>query len=66
MIINIPFGRNGIQVELPEKRIKKVIKNGLDSYDTMISPEGLVSEAMKNPVGSEQLQTLAKGKKRLF
>lgn len=65
MKLEFPYGREKIACELPDERVRGVLLSRLHGYDPGKTEEALVAEAMANPIGSEPLAKLAKGKKNI-
>ena len=65
MILSIPYGRGHLSVDIPQQRLKAVLRSRLDSYTPALSQQALVDGALANPIGSEPLEKLAAGKKNI-
>ena len=65
MNISIPYGRSRLQANLPEERIQAVLRSRLEEYRPALTETQLVEAALQNPIGSETLENLAKGKKNI-
>ncbi|MDY5930711.1 MAG: nickel-dependent lactate racemase [Candidatus Ornithospirochaeta sp.] len=65
MKVSFPYGKEFLDLEIPDNRLKGVIVSKLHSYKTEKTQEELVLEAMANPIGSPRLSELAKGKKKV-
>lgn len=65
MKVSFPYGKEFLDLDIPEERLQGVIVSNLHSYKTEKTQEELVLEAMANPIGSEKLKDLAKGKKNI-
>ena len=65
MKISIPYGRTHLSAELPDSRVKAVLGTHLESYNPPMGERELVEEALRNPIGSETLETLAAGKRNV-
>ena len=65
MNISIPYGRSHLQADIPEERIQAVLRSRLEEYRPTLGERELVEAALRNPIGSETLETLAKGKKNI-
>ena len=63
MKVSFPYGKEFLDLEIPDNRLKGVIVSKLHSYKTEKTQEELVLEAMANPIGTPRLSELAKGKK---
>jgi len=62
--LTFPFGKEKIEHSFDD-RLKAVLTSKLHSYKPAKSGSELVADAMKEPVGSERLCELAKGKKKI-
>ena len=62
MTIHLPYGRTHLALELPESRINGVLRSRLEEYVPTLRELALVEAALAAPIGSEPLETLAKGK----
>lgn len=63
MIVEFPFGREKVKLELPDN--VDVLESKATEYVPTKSQEELVQEALENPIGSERVSELAKGKKKI-
>jgi len=63
MKVKFPFGREKIEVELPDSA--KILESKAAEYVPSKSQEELVQEALENPIGSKRVSELAKGKKKI-
>lgn len=63
--VELPYGKEKITCEIPEKQMNGVLVSGLNTYDPGKSGQQLVAEAMAAPVGSPRLCELAKGKQKV-
>ena len=62
MTIHLPYGRTHLALELPESRVNGVLRSRLEEYIPTRGQRELVEAALTNPIGSEPLEALAKGK----
>ena len=65
MEIRIPYGRSHLTAEIPDERLSAILRSRLESYIPAMGERELVEEALKNPIGSEALETLAVGKENI-
>ena len=65
MILSIPYDRTHLSIDIPQQRLKAVLRSRLDSYTPALSQQELVDAALANPIGSEPLEKLAAGKKNI-
>ncbi len=63
MKVKLPYGKEEIELELPENADVLVSKAGQLKREK--SQEELVQEALENPIGSARVSELAKGKKKI-
>lgn len=61
MIVEFPFGKEKISVDLPDSTV--VLKSKANDYVPALSEEELVHEAFNHPINSPKLSLLAKDKK---
>ncbi len=65
MNISIPYNRTHLHADIPDERIKGVLKSRLETYVPALSQQQLVENALANPIGSAKLEELAAGKKKI-
>ena len=65
MNISIPYGRTHLTAELPEERVRGILRSRLDSYTPSAGESELVERALANPIGTETLEILAAGKENV-
>ena len=65
MQISIPYGRTHISAEIPDARIKAVLRSRLESYVPAKGETELVDAAMAAPIGTVTLEELAKGRENV-
>ena len=65
MHISIPYGRTHLTAELPDEQIVAVLKSHLESYVPPMGQTELVEAALESPIGSEPLEKLVQGKKKV-
>lgn len=65
MQISIPYGRTHISAEIPDARVKAVLRSRLESYVPAKGETELVEAALASPIGSATLEELAKGKENV-
>lgn len=63
--IKIPYYTSEMEVHVPEKNLKSVIRAKTDGYVTASTERELVEDALKNPVGTPELSKLAEGKRQV-
>lgn len=65
MLISIPYGRTHLSTRVPDSRVSGVLCSRLESYVPARGERELVEEALQNPIGSESLEKLAEGRKKI-
>ena len=65
MHISIPWGRTHLTAELPDHRVRGVLKSRLEGYVPPMGQRELVEAALASPIGSKRLEVLAAGKKNI-
>ena len=65
MNISIPYGRMNLAASLPDARVRAVLSSQLEKYIPPMSETELIENALQNPIGSEPLGILAKGKRNV-
>ena len=65
MQISFPYGRTHISAEIPDARVKAVLRSRLESYVPAKGETELVEAALASPIGSATLEKLAKGKEKV-
>ena len=65
MQIKLPYGRDYLLADIPDARLHAVLLSHLEEYKPTMGEGELVESALRNPIGSEALETLAQGKKNI-
>jgi nickel-dependent lactate racemase len=65
MNIDFPYGKKTLTIDLPKDRLQGVLVSTLHSFKTEKTQLELVEEALQNPIGTDKLCELAKGKKNI-
>lgn len=65
MEISLPYGKSEMRLSLPDSRVRAVLRSRIEQYTPPLSQEDLVEQAMQNPIGSQPLHELARGKRRV-
>ena len=65
MHISIPWGRTHLTAELPDHRVRGILRSRLESYVPAMGQRELVEAALASPIGSQRLEVLAAGKKNI-
>jgi len=67
MLVQIPYGRAHLALELPDTQVKAVLSPTLGTHSqAAVSGQQLVLDAMASPINSPGLEQLAKGKSRVL
>lgn len=61
MNIQLPFGREQLEVNIKKDKKVTIIENGIDSYNRVKNEQELIEEALEHPVRSDKLSVLAQG-----
>jgi len=64
-IINIPYHKQMLKVEIDDKNLVGILESKAEEYRTEGTQEELVEMALDNPIGSERLEELVKGKNNM-
>ena len=65
MKVLLPYGKEHFEVALEDSRVNAVLLSELEEYVPEKTQEELVREAMMNPIGTERLSELARGKEKV-
>lgn len=65
MLIQIPYGKEIIPADIPDERVAGIIRSDLDNYLPDMDEQSLINRAMDNPLGTERLYQLARGRKKI-
>jgi lactate racemase len=63
--IKIPYHKQMLEIEIEDKNLVGVLESKAGEYKTSGTQEELVEMALDNPIGSEKLEELVKGKKNM-
>lgn len=64
-LIKMPYGRNHLDLELPDERIQALLRSRAHDYRAEGSESELVERALAAPIGSPPLRELARGRKKV-
>ena len=64
-VVSFPFGKEKIEYNFNDEQLKAVLTSSIEHYEPELSEDELVLEALRNPVGSDGLAEMAKGKKKV-
>lgn len=65
MRISLPYGEEELSVDIPENRLQGVLTSDLHHYRPTATPQELIEESLRNPIGSPPLCKLAEGKQKV-
>ena len=65
MNISLPYGKEHFSVDIEDARVNAVLLSDLEHYVPEKTQEQLVEDALMNPIGTEKLSELARGKKKV-
>lgn len=65
MEISIPYGRTHLNGDIPEHRLKGILRSRLEKYVPAMGETELVEAALNTPIGTPSLEELACGKKNV-
>jgi len=65
MRLTLPYGKTGMECEIPDNRIQGVLESGLDAWVPHLPPEDIVREAIQKPIGTLALSELSKGRNKV-
>lgn len=65
MLVSIPYGRTHLSADIPDERIRGVLRSRLESYTPPMGESELVETALRFPIRSEPLEILARGKENV-
>jgi nickel-dependent lactate racemase len=63
--IRLPYGKEYLNVEIPDERLNAVLVSDMHNYKPRLSQEELVRQALENPIGTPRLREMAKGKNKV-
>ena len=63
--VSFPYGKEKIEYSFKDEELIDVLESSINHYKPEKTGSELVIEAMANPIGSETLSTLSKGKKNI-
>ena len=62
---NVPYAKGFVDINIPDQNIAGVLESKAHSYKAELSQEALVEHALDNPIGSQRLEELVKGKSNM-
>lgn len=60
------YGKGYLEFEVPSERLGEVVLSKADDYNSELSELELCKKALSNPIGTERLKELAKGKNNIL
>lgn len=60
--INVPYSKKGMELNIPDENLSAILVSKAHNYKVTKSEREIVEESMDNPIGTEKLEDLAKGK----
>jgi lactate racemase len=63
--VKIPYSKQILEIEIDDKNLAGVLESKAEEYKSGGTQEELVEMALDNPIGSETLEVLVKGKKNM-
>ncbi len=63
--IRLPYYKDSLVLNMAAKNLKSVLTSKMEDFKPRFSPEQLVLNALKTPIGSESLSELAKNKNKV-
>ena len=61
--IKLPYDKKTITAVIPDKNFEGLLESKAENYHNPLSEQETVEKSMDNPIGSQTLEELAKGKK---
>lgn len=65
MKLRFPYGKEELNIGLPDERINGVLVSNLHSYKAEKDGSALIEDALNNPIGTPKLSELSKGKQKI-
>lgn len=62
-VIKLPYDKSEIEVDIAEKNLAAVLCSGAHDYHVDLTQQQIVEKALDNPLGSNSLEELVRGKK---
>lgn len=61
----LPYGKGKLSLELPDARVRGVLRSRIEEYRPGLCPEALVEAALREPIGCAPLRELSRGKRKV-
>ncbi len=65
MIINFPYGEKMLQTDICEDRLNGILLSSIHNYKSEYTQEELVKQSLRNPIDSQPLYLLSRGKRKI-
>lgn len=65
MEIKLPYSKSGMDINIPDVNMIKVLQSKAHDFKTEFSESEIVENALDNPIGSKKLEELVKNKKNM-
>ena len=63
--IKVPYSKQGMSINIPDENLQSILVSKSHEFKQTKSERTLVEESMDNPIGSDRLEDLAKGKENV-
>lgn len=63
--IKVPYSKQGMNINIPDENLQSILVSKSHEFKQTKSERTLVEESMDNPIGSDRLEDLAKGKENV-
>ena len=63
--IKVPYSKQGMSINIPDENLQSILVSKSHDFKQTKSERTLVEESMDNPIGSDRLEDLAKGKENV-
>ncbi len=63
--IKVPYSKQCLEIEIPDKNLIAILESKAHTYEVNNTQKEIVNKALDNPIASEKLEDLVKGKNNL-
>ena len=63
--VKVPYSKQFVEIEIPDKNLVSILESKAHAFKVESTQQEIVNKALDNPIGSERLEELVKGKKNL-
>ena len=63
--IKLPYGKDKLTYNIDSKNVVDILTSNLNDYISLEDKKSIVEQAMENPIGTDKLENLAKGKNKV-